>query len=226
MKTKRTYVVLGLGIFGSTIAKELNKYHQDVIAIDKDMACVERMGELVSNAVCCDFTDLEQLKAAGVEEADVAVVAAGSHLEDAVLAIMNLKELNISFILAKAKNRRYANILKKIGADRVITPEKEMGYRMAKSLLMRNIIDVVDIDNEYSIIEIKAPASWVNKNLVELDLRNKMNINVLGIKTLNDEHLNMSPDPYKTINDTDHLLIVVKKEIFANNDELERIGED
>lgn len=225
MKTNKTYAVLGLGIFGSTIAKELSKYHQDVIAIDKDMTCVERISEYVSNSVCCDFTDLEQLKAAGVEDVDAAVIATGSHLEESVLAIMNLKELNIPYIMAKAKNRKYAEILKKIGADRVITPEKEMGYRMAKSLLITNIIDVVDLDSEYSVIEIKAPKSWVGKNLITLNLRNRLSINVLGIRPIANEHLDMSPDPSRPIDENDQLLIVVKKEIFAKSDELERMSE-
>ena len=117
---KRTFLVLGLGIFGSTISKELSKYHQEVIAIDQDMACVERMSDFVTQAICCDFTNIEELRAIGIEEVDVAVVATGSHLEQSILGIINLKELGVPYILAKAKNRKYSEVMLKVGANKVI----------------------------------------------------------------------------------------------------------
>ena len=223
--SKKTYAVLGLGIFGSTVSKELTKYGQDVIAIDRDMTCVERMSDIVSHAICCDFTDREQLNAVGVSDVDAAIVATGSHLEESILAIMNLKELGVPYVLAKAKNRKYGDIMLKIGADKIVFPEKEMGVRMAKALLAWNIVELIDIDKDYSIMEIKAPTSWVNKSLIALSLRSKFGINVLGIRNGDDKHLSINPNPNYLIQDTDQLLVVADKEIFNHFDEIERVGE-
>lgn len=222
MNKRRTYLVLGLGIFGSTISKELTKYNQDVIALDLDMTCVERMSDLIAQAVCCDFTDIEQLKAIGIDNVDVAIVATGSHLEESILAIMNLRQLGVPYVLAKAKNRRYGEILKKIGADRVVMPEKETGLRMAKALLAWNIVELIDLDDEYSIMEVKAPDSWVGKTLLDLKLRSSMGINVLGIRSGEDQHLTVTPNPTFKISASDKLLVVADKSIFENYEDLER----
>lgn len=179
---QKTYAILGLGIFGSTIAKTLSEYNCEVIGIDKDISCVERVSEFATQAVQADFTDIDQLRAIGVEDVDVAVVATGSRLEESIMAILNLKELGVPYILAKAKNKMYMQILLKIGADKVVRPEKEMGERVAKTLLSRNVIEMVDIDDEYSIMELHAPRNWVGKALSDLDLRTKYGVNILGIR--------------------------------------------
>ncbi len=217
---QKTYLVLGLGIFGSSAAKELSKYGQDVIAIDRDMTCVERVQEFVSHAVCCDFTDIDELKSAGVAEANAAIIATGSHLEESILAIMNLKQLGIPFVLAKAKNKKYGEIMKKIGADKVVLPEKEAGVRMAKTLLAWNVIDLMDIDNDYSIMEIKIPSSWTGKSLIELDLRNKLGMNVLGIREGESHNLGINPDPNYRFKANDAVLVIAEKTIFSHYDEL------
>lgn len=223
MNKRKTYLVLGLGIFGSTISKELTKYNQDVIAIDLDMTCVERMSDLIAQAVCCDFTDIEQLKAIGIDDIDAAIVATGSHLEESILAIMNLKQLGVPYVLAKAKNRRYGEIMKKCGADRVVMPEKETALRMAKTLLAWNIVELVDIDNDYSIMEIRTPDSWIGKTLVDLKLRSSLGMNVLGIRSENNKHLTITPDPNYRIEATDQLLVVADKEIFNHYEDLEKV---
>jgi len=169
MSEMKQYVILGLGIFGSTIAKTLSQYNHEVIAIDKDLACVDRVSDFVTQAIQADFTDIDQLRAIGIQDCDAAVVATGSHLEESIMGVMNLRELGIPFIMAKAKNKKYMQILQKIGADYVVRPEKEMGERVAKKLVSRNIIDLIDIDDDYSIVEIAAPAKWVGKTLKALD---------------------------------------------------------
>ncbi len=213
MKQKQ-YVILGLGIFGSTIAKTLSEYNCEVIALDKDITCVDRASEFVTQAVLADFTDIEQLRAIGVGDCDVAVVASGSRLEESIMAIMNLKELGVPYILAKAKNKTYMHILTKIGADKVVRPEKEMGERVAKGLLSRNIIDMIDIDDEYSVIEIVAPQKWVGKSLRALELRVNYGINVLGIRKRPHEHLSISPAADYMIEETDQLLVIAETEMF------------
>ena len=228
MKQKRTFAVLGLGIFGSTLAKELSRFHQDVIAIDKEMSCVERISEFVSNAICLDFMDKEQLEAAGVGDADVAIVATGSHLEEALMAVLNLKDLGVPKIMAKAKNKKYAQILTKIGADWVILPEKQTGLRTAKALLSSTFIDVLDIDNEHSIIDINVPVKWIGKNLQQLELRQRIGMNVIAIrKGGQDGQLEVTPDPNIPLNKDDELLVLVNRELFDKIDEFnESEGEE
>ena len=217
---KKTFCILGLGIFGSTIAKELAKHNYEVIAMDRDMTCVERLKEEIDICVKGDFTDIDQLRALGVGDCDVAIVATGSHLEESVLGIMSLKELGVPYVVAKAKNKKYMSILKKVGADRIVRPEKEIGERVAKQLLSENIIDLIDIDDEYSIVEIKAPNSWANKSLIDLDLRNKFGINVLGIRKKPKEHLSISPDKNYKIEENDILLVIAEDSLFNEIDSL------
>ncbi len=216
-KTK-TYAILGLGIFGSTISKTLSDYNYEVIAVDSDITCVDRVAEYVTNAVQADITDIEQLRAIGIQDCDVAVVATGSHLEDSIMAIMNLKELGVPYILAKAKNKKYMQIFEKIGADRVIRPEKEMGERIAKQLVSKNIVDLIDIDSEYSVVEIIAPEIWVGKPLKDLNLRAKYGINILGIRKKPKEHLSISPNADYVIELDDRLLVIADNTVFKKFD--------
>lgn len=216
-KTK-TYAILGLGIFGSTISKTLSDYNYEVIAVDSDITCVDRVAEYVTNAVQADITDIEQLRAIGIQDCDVAVVATGSHLEDSIMAIMNLKELGVPYILAKAKNKKYMQIFEKIGADRVIRPEKEMGERVAKQLVSKNIVDLIDIDSEYSVVEIIVPEIWVGKPLKDLNLRAKYGINILGIRKKPKEHLSISPNADYVIELDDRLLVIADNTVFKKFD--------
>ena len=223
MAEMKQYVILGLGIFGSTIAKTLSPYNHEVIAIDKDLACVDRVSDFVTQAIQADFTDIDQLRAIGIQDCDAAVVATGSHLEESIMGVMNLRELGIPFIMAKAKNKKYMQILQKIGADYVVRPEKEMGERVAKKLVSRNIIDLIDIDDDYSIVEIAAPAKWVGKTLKALELRTNYGINVLGIRKNPKEHLSISPDAFYTIETNDQLLVIADNKIFKKFESLFRI---
>ena len=206
--TDRQYAVLGLGIFGSTVAKTLSRYNCDVIAVDSDIKCVNRMADIVTQAMQCDITDIDQLRAAGIQDCDVAIVSMGNHLEESVMGIINLKELGIPYIVAKAKNKRYMQIFLELGANKVVRPEKEMGEQVAKSVLGKNIIDIVDLDSEYSMVEIPTPKQWVGKSLIELDLRRKYGINVVGIRGYLEEHLNVCPDAEYRIEAQDHLVVI------------------
>ena len=177
MKNKQ-YAVLGLGVFGSTVATTLAKYDCEVIAIDKDESCVERIADEVTKAIVGDTTDIEQLKALGFEDIDVAVIAIGTHLEEAVLTTMNVKDLGVPCVIAKAKNKQFSKILEKVGANRVIRAEKDMGYRVAKSLLRKSIVDLVELD---------VPNDWIGKSLEYLNIRQAYHMNVIGVKDSNDQ---------------------------------------
>ena len=202
----RQYAVLGLGIFGSTVAKTLSKYNAEVIAVDIDQKCVNRMADVVTQAMQCDITDIDQLRAAGIQDCDVAVVSMGNHLEQSVMAIINLKELGIPYIVAKAKNKRYMQIFSKIGANKVVRPEKEMGEQVAKGILGKNIIDIIDLDSEYSVVEIPAPKEWTGKTLIDLNLRRKYGI--IGIRNHVTGDLNVCPEPECTIEKDDHIVLI------------------
>ena len=215
------YAVLGLGIFGSTVSKTLSRYNCEVIAIDKNMECVQRMADIVSVAIQGDITDINVLRNAGVADCDVAVVSTGSHLEESILCVLNLKELGVPYIVAKAKNKSYKQILEKVGADKVVRPEKEMGVETAKGLLDRKIIDMVDIDDEYSIIEVATPNSWIGFTLADLDVRNRFNINILGIRH-NDNRLDVTPSANYTLTQEDHLLLISTAESFRKIDFLDK----
>lgn len=204
----RQYAVLGLGIFGSTVAKTLSRYNAEVIAVDIDSKCVNRMADVVTQAMQCDITDIDQLRAAGIQDCDVAIVSMGNHLEQSVMAIINLKELGIPYIVAKAKNKRYMQIFSKIGANKVVRPEKEMGEQVAKGILGKNIIDIIDLDSEYSVVEIPTPKEWVGKSLIELNLRRRYGINVVGIRNHVTGNLNVCPDAECKIEHDDHMVLI------------------
>jgi trk system potassium uptake protein TrkA len=211
---QKTYAVLGLGVFGSTIAKTLSEYHCEVIGIDSDLTCVERVAEFTTQAVQADFTDIEQLRELGVQDVDVAVVATGSRLESSIMAVLHLKELGVPYIVAKAKNKVYMQILLKVGADKVIRPEKEMGERVAKTLLSRNVVDMIDIDEDYSIMELTAPKEWVGFALKNLDVRNKFGLNILGVRNGEDAKLNFNINAGYIVKAEDQLLVIVEANKF------------
>lgn len=213
MKKKETqYAVLGLGVFGSSVAKTLGKAGCEVIAMDRDMTCVQRVADVVTQAVCGDVTDMNLLRSIGIQDCDVVIVAVGSHLEESLLCTLHVKEMGIPNVVAKAKNKSHRDILLKIGADRVIRPEKELGVITAKRLMNRNIVEILEIDEQYSILEVKVPTTWQNKTLQELDVRNRYGVNVLGIRYRNGE-LDIAPSPSYQLLKEDHLLMITHSSI-------------
>lgn len=220
--SRKQYVVLGLGIFGSTVAKTLSEYDCEVLALDNDIKCVNRMADIVTQAMQCDITDLDQLRSAGVADCDVAIVGMGNHLEESVMAIINLKELGVPYIIAKARNKRFMQIFTNVGANRIVRPEKEMGAQVAKSLLSKNIIEMVDIDDDYSMVELETPTSWVGKSLRELDVRNRYGVNVLGVRRPENRKLYISPAADYVMNKNDHLVVIADTETYARLDDLDK----
>lgn len=211
---QKTYAILGLGIFGSTIAKTLSEYHCEVIGIDMDMSCVERVSEFATQAVQADFTDIEQLRELGIQDVDVAVIATGTRLESSIMAVLHLKELGVPYIVAKAKNKIFMQILLKVGADKVVRPEKEMGERVAKTLLSRNVVDMIDIDDDYSIMELAAPKDWIGSALKNLDVRNKFGLNILGVRSGDHGKLNFNINGDYVVKLEDQLLVIVEANKF------------
>ncbi len=219
MKDKQ-FVVLGLGVFGSTIVQTLYSFGYEVIAIDKDPQCVERVADYATNAVIGDITDKEFLLQLGIEECDVGIVAIGNHLEESLLGVLNLKEIGIPYIIAKAKNKRFKSILEKIGANQVVRPEKEMGERVARSLVRRNIIDLIELDDNYSVVEMVAATVWVGHKIKDLNLRKIYEINLLAKRNKDTDELDFYIDPSYVVEAGDHFLMLAKTKKIESFDYL------
>lgn len=205
---EKQFVVLGLGIFGSTLVKTLSQFGREVIAIDKDSENVQRVSEFATKAVIGDVTDIQFLTDLGLDDIDVGIVAIGDRLEDSILATMNLKELGVPYVIVKAKNKRFKVVLERIGADHVVRPEKEMGEKIARTLLRKNIKDLIELDEENCIVEMKVPQSWIGKSLSQLDLRKLHSINVLGKRDPKTHKLEVPVDPSAPIEMNDTFLVL------------------
>ncbi len=196
---RKQYVVIGLGRFGSSVAKTLYSLGNEVLAIDSEEDAVQDIAENVTHAVQLDATDENALRSLGIRNFDVAVVTIGSDVQSSVLITVLLKELGVKNIIAKANTDLHAKVLYKIGADRVVLPEKEMGVRIAHNLMTTNILDYIELSPDYSIAEMEAPEEWSGKKLRELNLRSRYGINVMAIKR--NEAINVSPSA------EDHILL-------------------
>lgn len=189
--SNKQFVIIGLGRFGSSVAKTLYALGNDVLAIDMDEDLVQDISESVTHAVQMDATDEGALRTLGIRNFDVAVVTIGANIQASVMATLLVKELGVKYIIAKGNSDLHAKVLYKIGADRVILPEKDMGVRVAHNLVSSSILDYIELSPDYSIIEINSPKEWQNKTIRELSLRSKYGINVMAIKRQND--VNISP---------------------------------
>ena len=178
----RSYIVVGLGRFGSEVARQLCLQGCEVLAMDSRNDLVQQISADVTHAVVADARDKEVLKALGVKDFDCAVVAIGGDLSASVLATMNIKELGVPYVVCKAHDDTHRRVLEKIGADRVTIPEQENAVRLARSLSSLNVLDYIELSEDYGIVEIPAPRSWHEKSLRELNVRAKLGVNILAIR--------------------------------------------
>jgi len=178
----RQFVVIGLGRFGSSIARALSEKNFEVLAIDKDEAQVKAMEGVVSQAVVLDATDEKSLRELGVQDFDTAIVSMGDTVEDSIMITLTLKELGVRQVIVKAKGDLHSKILKKVGADRITIPEREMADRLAQSLASPKIFDFIEVSETYGIVEMVAPKKFANKTLSDLKLRDKYKVSVVAIK--------------------------------------------
>jgi len=178
----RQFVVIGLGRFGSSIARALSEMDFDVLAIDKDEPLVKAMEGIVSQAVVMDATDEKSLRELGVQDFDTAIVSMGETIEDSIMITLTLKELGVKQVIVKAHNDLHSRILRKVGADRITIPEREMAEKLAQSLASPKIFDFIEVSETYGIIEMVVPKRFANKTLTELQLRDKYKVSVIAIK--------------------------------------------
>lgn len=180
---KKQYLVIGLGRFGKSIAITLSELGNDVLAVDLLEENVQYISSHVTQAIQTNATDEENLKALGVSNFDAAIIGIGVDIQSSVVVTLLLKEMGIKYILAKANTELHAKILYKIGADKVVFPEKDTAIRVAHNMASGNILDFIKLSTEYRIAEILCPEDWSGKNLGELHVRAKYGINIIGIKS-------------------------------------------
>ncbi|GBC76359.1 Ktr system potassium uptake protein A [bacterium HR07] len=207
---KRIFAVLGLGNFGFHVAKTLSQAGYEVLALDRDSEKVQTASEFVTYALQCDSMDLAALREAGVHNADVAVVSMGDDIEASVLTVMNLKELGVREIIAKANSEIHGKVLSNLGVRRVVHPEQESAIRLAHSLITPNLLEYLELVPGYSVVEIPAPSRLVGKTLLESQLRTRYRVNVIAIKK--DNTVNLNPAPQDRLEAGDILVIIGKEE--------------
>lgn len=187
----KTYMIVGLGRFGSEVARKLYSLGCEVMVLDTHSELVQQISSEVTHAVVADARDKEVLRALGAKDFDCAVVAIGGSLADSVLATMNLKELGVPYVVCKAHDDTHRQVLQKLGADQVVIPEQENAVRLARSLSSPNVLDYIELSDEYGIVESPVPKSWLGKSLRELNVRAKLGVNILAIRR--DGQINISP---------------------------------
>lgn len=211
---KKQFVVVGLGRFGKSVAETLYDMGNDVLVIDMNADIIQDISNSVTHAVQMDATDENALRTLGLSNFDVAVVTIGSNIQASVMVTLLIKELGVKYIIAKGHSDLHAKVLYKIGADRVILPEKDMGIRVAHNLVSSNILDYIELSPDYSIIEIDTPKCWHNRTLKELNLRSKFGINIMALKSEND--VNVSPQAEDLIIPGDILVAIGSTEDLNN----------
>lgn len=202
----KSFIVIGLGRFGSSLARELCAQGNEVLALDDHSELVQQISDDVTYAVVGDSRDKEVLKSLGVRDMDCAIVAIGGDLTTSVLTAMNLMELGVKDVVCKAHDEMHRKVLEKLGVNRVIIPEQEQALRLAKSLGSQNMLEYIELSKDYSIIEITAPNVWCDRSLKELNLRPKHGINVIAVST--NGNISVSPSGDYVIRQGDTIMVL------------------
>ncbi|CAM4131061.1 potassium transporter Trk [Streptococcus penaeicida] len=205
---RKTVGVLGLGIFGRTVARQLSQFDQDVIAIDTSEANVNEIGNLVTKAAVGDMTDNDFLLSVGIDQCDTVVIATGNNLESSVLAIMHCKKMKVPAIIAKAKNKIHEEVLYGIGATNVITPERDSGKQVASNILKHHIESIIYLEHGISMINFQIPQSWIGKSLTELDVRQKYELNIIGTRHAKESDLDPNLNPTEPL-EADTIIVAI-----------------
>ena len=204
----KSFLVIGLGRFGAAVARELSALGQEVLALDVDAENVQHIADEVTQAIQGDAQDEAVLRSVGARNFDCCVVAVGADMEASILITMMLKEMGAKKIIAKAMTPIHARVLERVGADRVVLPEIDMGQRLAQRLVRTNVVDYIGVSDEFSIVEIHPPKSWVGHSLGQLGVRARHKINVLAIRHGAGGQVDVNPQPDQVIG-ADDLLIVI-----------------
>ncbi|MCI8403155.1 MAG: TrkA family potassium uptake protein [Lachnospiraceae bacterium] len=213
---RKSFVVFGLGEFGQSVALTMAKNGYDVLAVDKRTDRVQEIADHVTRAIRADATDMEVMKSLGVDTMDGAIVGIGGSLEASILITIAAKECGVPYVLAKARESIEEKVLRRVGADEVVFPERAMGIRIGQNLSSGNFTDIIELSSKFSMVEMKIPSEWENKTLRELNLR-KLGLNIIARKYGDEVTITLNPD---AVMDADAICILV-----GSNESLEKIKE-
>ena len=206
---KKSVAVLGLGKYGRSLSEDLYRMGADVLAVDRDEKLIEEFADKCTSAVCANLANEDEVAALGLKNMDIVVTAMGGELAASIMCVAVAKEQGVPVVVSKASSDRMATILKKVGADKILDPEGEGGVRSARILLSSVFKDFYKIDDNMYMIEMSPKSDWIGKDLVELNLRSKMNLNIVGIRKKG-SHWHFV-DPKVPFEEDDILLIVTEK---------------
>lgn len=213
MGINQSYAVFGLGRYGIAVAKELVRHGAEVLAVDSDEELVNAAIAEIPYCKCADITEPEVIKQLGIANIDVVIIAMASSLEASVMATMLCKEIGVKTVIAKCATDMDCKILSKVGADRVVFPESESGIRLAKNLLSSGFVDIMDLSNDVSMVELAVKPEWEGKNLIELNLRKKYSINVVAV--IEDKNVRIDIDPEKPLLHSMRLIVIADRSKLA-----------
>lgn len=203
---KKEFVVIGLGRFGGSIVRELVEQGADVMAIDKFSDRVDEFASIATQAIVADTTDESVLKSLGIRNFEHVIVAIGEDIQSSILTTLMLKEIGVNKITVKAQNDYHEKVLRKIGADQVVHPERDMGIRIANNMISNNVLDYLELSDEHSIMEIIANELLAGSTLIDLDIRARYGINIVAIKRGNE--ILVSPQATEEIQVNDILIVI------------------
>jgi trk system potassium uptake protein TrkA len=221
---KKQFAVIGLGRFGFNVAKTLARFGAEVVAIDRAEDRVKKVSDFVTYAVQLDAIDEKALRDVGVQNVDTAIVSIGENIEASILVVMILKDMGIRNIIAKAVTTLHGKVLKNLGVQRLVFPERDMATRVAQSLVRPTILDHLTLSEDYSIVELETPPNLIGRTLQEAQLRTKFGVNLIAIKRkviekgVLKEVWNVNPHPEDTMGDKDILVLI------GTNENLEKLG--
>ena len=210
----KSYLVVGLGRFGTAVALRLQELGNEVLVIDENAENVQRLADHVTYAVVGDAQDEEVLRSLGVQNFDCAIVAIGQDLAASILITLNLKSLGVPQVVCKAPNDLYKRALEKVGADRVVIPEREMGVKLAQNLVSSSVLDYIELSRECGIAEILVPESWAGKSIRDLNVRAKYGINIIALRDETSDSITVNMTPDYILKKTDVMVIL------GNNEDL------
>ena len=202
----KSYIVIGLGRFGAELATKLYECGEEVLAVDTNESIVDKIADHVTRAVTADARDLDVLEKLGAENFDRAVVAVGSDLAASALITMNLKTLNVPFIMCKAHDDTYREILERLGADRIVLPEREVADKLALGLTHAGVMEYIDLSEEFGIVEMEPIDEWIGKSIKDLELRTRYGANVIALR--DKDEIQIPPDITTPIT-ADHIMVML-----------------
>ncbi len=209
---KKEFAVIGLGRFGKTVATSLASSGAQVLVLDQDENALQEVSDAVTHTIRGEATSASTINQLGLGNYDAAVIAMSSNLESNVMATILVKEAGVPFIVVKAKTELEGRVLKKVGADKVIYPEKETGMRLANHLMHDNYFEAVELSEEYSIVDVDIPQDWIGKSLKTLNIRAKYGVNVIGVK--GSSELNINPAPDDVLKEDDVLIMLGRNNLL------------